>query len=134
MNSLVIITRPRVGGYDQVTREYTQPATITIYDTRDAQGAFTGLGAKAGVSLTNTASTFSIGDEPTYYSSITCYVPNVLETNIHIDDVVKFMVSPDIDIVGREFRVTDVPAGGRINTSTDLSCVGIDPSRQWGQQ
>lgn len=132
MNSLVIITRPSLAVYNEDTRKYSQPFTTTIYDTKDASSQFTGVGAKAGITLTNVGGSYSVGDEPTYYSSITCYVPNVMVINPRIDDVVKVIFNVDPDLIGREFRVTDVPAGGRISTSTDLACTGIAPSRQWG--
>lgn len=134
MNSRVIITRPGVAVYNETTREYSAPITVTIYDEKDPDGAFTGIGAPAGITLTGASSSYSVGDEPTYYSSMTCYTPNVMSITPRIDDVVKVIFNPDSDMVGRQFRVTDVPAGGRLSTSTDLACVGIAPSRQWVSQ
>jgi hypothetical protein len=131
MNSLVVITRPDLGGFDETSREYTPPASSVIYDSRDLAGEPTGAGAIAGISMASGQISYAVGDETTYYNSLTCYIPTDLVAHPHIDDVVFVVANPDEDLVGRRFRVTDVPAGGRINASIQLSCTGIAPSRQW---
>jgi hypothetical protein len=131
MNSLVIITRPVVAFYDETTREYAMPAVTTIYDDTNELGGWTGLGAKAGITVAGGPITMNMGDEPTYYSSATVYIPQSAPNAPRIDDLVLVMASPDTDMVGRNMRIIDVPVGGRISTSTALSCIGIAPSRQW---
>lgn len=131
MNSLVVISRPGDSTYDEISREYTPPRSKVIYDVLDNAGNPTGVGDIAGITSASGPITFSVGDEPTYYESITVHVPFSCPIQPRIDDVVLVMSNPDRDLVNRRFRVTDVPAGGRINPSTTLSCVGIAPSRQW---
>lgn len=131
MNSLIIITRPNSGSYDQVNREYNVPTSPVIYDEMDPDGNYTGMGAPAGITPAAGPITYSVGDEPTYYESLTANIPVDCPIQPRIDDMVLVVASPDRDLATRMFRVTDVPAGGRINPSTTLSCVGIAPSRQW---
>lgn len=119
MNSTVRITRPASATYDEATREYNRPVVSAVY-TGDA-----------GITVAAGPITYSVGDEPTYYSSITCYVPHALDILPRIDDVIEVLTGPDADLNGRAFRVTDVPVGGRISTSMALSATGIAPSRQW---
>ena len=119
MNSTISIGRPAVASYNETARTYTKPVMSPIYD------------GKAGVTLASGAGTYAVGDEPTYYSSITCHIPHAPALMPRIDDVITIEASPDPDLVGRTFRITDVPAGGRVATSIDLSATGIAPSRQW---
>ena len=119
MNSVVRIIRPATASYDEATREYAVPATSFVY-----------LG-DAGITVAAGPITYSVGDEPTYFSSITCYVPHALLILPRIDDVIEVLTGPDADLNGRFFRITDVPVGGRVSTSMDLSATGIAPSRQW---
>jgi hypothetical protein len=133
MNSLVIITRSGIGEYDELTREYTAPGVVTVYD----DDVLFGVGAKAGVTLATGPITMSVGDEPTYYANATVYIPATYiprstPATPRIDDVVQVMASSDTGLIGRYFRIVDVPVGGRISASINLSCVGIAPSRQWG--
>lgn len=127
MNSLVLITRPGSSGYDQTTREYSPPNTVVVYDSVVVPGA----GDIAGVTSANGPITYNIGDEPTYYESLTVTIPTTCPIQPRIDDLVTIKDNPDRDLINRVFRVTDVPAGGRINPSTTLTCTGIAPSRQW---
>lgn len=119
MNARVSITRPASATYDEVTREYTKPTSSPVYT------------GPAGLTIAGGPITMAIGDEPTYYSSLTAYVPHQLEILPRIDDVITVLAAPDVDLVGRSFRITDVPVGGRVTTSMSLSAVGIAPSRQW---
>ena len=119
MNSWVLIERPAPATYDESARAYAKPVMSFVYT------------GKAGVTLAAGAGSFGVGDEPTYYASITCHIPHAPATMPRIDDVITIQACPDIDLVGRAFRVTDVPAGGRVATSVDLSATGIAPSRQW---
>jgi hypothetical protein len=126
MNSLVIITRR--GTYDLDSREYDPAAVEVLYDDPDHPGA----GAIAGVASTSGPMSLSLGDEPAYYSSLTIYIPqDTPGKHIRIDDVVHIIATPDNYAVGRLYRVSDVPAGGRIFSSIELSCTGIAPSKQW---
>ena len=119
MNSTVWIIRPAVATHNEAARTYVPPTMSAVYE------------GKAGVSLAAGAGSYSVGDEPTYYSSITCHIPHAPAIMPRIDDVILIDASPDPDLVGRAFRVTDVPAGGRVATSIDLAATGIAPSRQW---
>ena len=119
MNSVIKVERPAVASYNETARAYTKPTMSPVYD------------GKAGVTLASGAGTYSVGDEPTYYASITCHIPHAPAMMPMIDDVITIVTSPDTDLIGRTFRVTDVPAGGRVATSVDLSATGIAPSRQW---
>lgn len=130
MNSLVTVTRD--GSYDTGLREYDPELREVLYDAWDDAGDPTGDGAIAGVSTAEGPSTLSLGDEPQYYSSITVYLPRSgAKKSIRIDDTVLVVTSPDPDIDGRFFRVTGVPAGGRLYASNTLHCTGIAPSKQW---
>lgn len=130
MNSLVTVTRE--GSYDPVLREYDPELKEVLYDAWDSAGAATGAGAIAGVTSAEGPSVLSLGDEPQYYSSITVFLPKSgAKRSIRIDDTVLIIASPDVDITGRYFRVTGVPAGGRIYASNTLQCTGIAPSKQW---
>ena len=126
MNSLITLTRR--GSYDEVSREYDESATEVIYDNFSDPGT----GARAGVATATGPMNYSVGDEPTYYSSVKVFLPQDGPTkNPRVDDVVYVVASPEDDIVGRYFRVIDAPVGGRIHASMELQCVGIAPSRQW---
>lgn len=127
MNSLVRVVRPAVAGYNETTREYTKPTTVVVYDSAVTPGA----GDIAGVTAANGPITYSVGDEPTYYESLTVTIPVTCPIQPRIDDLVTILSNPDRDLVGRVFRVMDVPAGGRINPTTTMACTGIAPSRQW---
>jgi len=128
MNSLVVITRPGTATFDETSREYQNGTASPIYDDPD----FPGVGAKAGITLASGPITMNLGDEPQYYSSATISIPQSAPINPRIDDIVLVTANQDKDMIGRYFRVVDVPVGGRISASIDLSCVGIAPSRQWG--
>lgn len=118
-NSTISITRPASATYDEVARKYTKPAMGAVYN------------GSAGITIGAGPITLGIGDEPTYYDSCTVYIPHDPPTLPRIDDVVLVLTSPDVDLVGRSFRITNVPVGGRITTSIALSATGIAPSRQW---
>lgn len=126
MNSLIVLTRR--GNYDEVSREYDEAATEVIYDNFSEPGT----GARAGVATAQGPLNMSVGDEPTYYSSVLIYLPQDGPVkNPRIDDVAFVVASPEADIVARYFRVIDAPVGGRMHASIELQCVGIAPSRQW---
>jgi len=127
MNSLVLITRPASAAFDESTREYTPGLQEVIYDDPATPGA----GGMAGVSPAQGPITMDLGDEPQYYSSATVYLPKDTPKVPMINDIVEVKTSPDEDMVGRRFRVVDVPAGGRIDASVALQCTGISPSREW---
>jgi hypothetical protein len=126
MNSLIVLTRR--GSYDEVSREYDESATEVLYDNPSEPGT----GARAGVATAQGPMNMSVGDEPTYYSSVQIYLPqDGPSKNPRVDDVAYVVASPEADIVGRYFRVIDAPVGGRMHASIQLQCVGIAPSRQW---
>lgn len=121
MNSAIWIKRPTEsgqGGWDSETRTYTQRAQADIY-----QGI-------AGLSRASGSSEFNLGDESTYYSSVTIQIPYD-SPHPRIDDVARVTYSPDDAIWNRFFRITDVHVGGRIASSITMSAIGIAPSRQW---
>lgn len=127
MNSLVRITRPGEATYDEETREYGPGLQLLIYsDPLDPA-----KGGIAGITPAQGPITMELGDEPQYYSSVTVYLPQSAPKNPRINDIVEVLGSPDGDMVGRRFRVVDVPAGGRITASIALQCTGIAPSREW---
>lgn len=133
MNSLVVITRPSdqtEGDYDLVTREYTPGEAAVIYDDEDTPGA----GAIAGITVAQGPLQMDLGDEPQYYSSLTVYIPSPVPSVPRINDLVHVIASPDQPIIGRWFRVMDVPVGGRIDASFELQCQGIAPSREWSEE
>lgn len=127
MNSLVLITRPGSDTFNETTREYGSGLQTVIYDDPDNAGA----GAIAGVTLAQGPITMDLGDEPQYYSSITAYIPQQVPKLPRINDLLEIKANPDPDMVGRRFRIVDVPAGGRISASIALSCTGIAPSKEW---
>ena len=118
MNSTIIIRRPSLVGFDETTRKYTESSKAVLY-TGDA-----------GLTPATGSSQFDLGDEPTYYSSVNCLLPQS-SPHVQIDDVIEVVTSPDDGIVGRFFRITDVPVGGRIAASVSVRAVGIAPSKQW---
>lgn len=118
MNSAVAIRRPTTDSFTEGSRAYNKPTMSVIYE------------GPAGLTPITGSSEYSIGDEPTYYSSVTCRIP--LGSAVpRIDDVIECTYSPDPTIHGRMLRVTDVPAGGRIFSCIAMQAVGIAPSKQW---
>ena len=126
MNSLGLITRPG-GGFDPDLREYDPSNPTVVYDDPTTPGA----GNIAGITVAQGPINMDLGDEPQYYSSIAVYLPSDVPILPMINDLVLVKASPDQPIVGRYFRVLDVPVGGRIDASIDLQCTGIQPSREW---
>jgi hypothetical protein len=118
MNSQVQIKRMAKGVFNETSRQMAQPSGTLVYD-----GA-------AGLTVATGSTEIDLGDEITYFSSITCNLPQG-SNHIIVDDVIKVMASPDDDLVGRYFRVTDTPVGGRIVASINLRATGIVPSRSW---
>lgn len=72
---------------------------------------------------------FSLGDEPAHFSSAYVSIP-ITADRPRIDDLVKILAHPDPNVVGREFRVTDVEAGGQIPVVHRMLVVGVQPSRE----
>jgi hypothetical protein len=124
MNSLVLITRR--GVYNAAEGEYDPSAEIAVYD----DDTLAGTGARAAVTITSGGGTLEFGDEPAYFDSIMVRVPR-RSLRPRIDDVVRVMAGPDINLTGRYFRVIGVPAGGILMPSIALSCTGVAPSKQW---
>lgn len=73
---------------------------------------------------------YSMGDEPQYFSSTFVSIP-ITAPKPRVDDVVEILSHPDPNIVGREFRVQDVEAGGQIPVVHRMQVVGIQASREW---
>jgi hypothetical protein len=124
MNSRVMITRK--GIWDTAGYEYDPDTPTTIYDDPDSPGA----GAIAGITEAQGPMEMQVGDEPSYYSSVTVYIPQTAPVNPIINDLVYVIDCPDTELEHRVFRVMDVPAGGRLSASIALSCQGVAPSRE----
>ena len=125
MNSRVVIRRG--GGWDPETYEYSPSRTTVIYDDPDTPDA----GGIAGITVAQGGSQLDLGDEPQYFDSVTVFLPIDLVTQPMINDIVVVKDNPESDLIGRMFRVVNVPVGGRIAASTQLACTGIAPSREW---
>ncbi len=128
MNSLVRIFRNPQFVFNETTR-LVEPANETVvYDDVD----FPGFGAPAGITPATGPVTMEIGDEPQYYSNATVYIPvGAAFLRPQVDDIVQVMANQDADFIRRMLRVVDVPDGGRIQASQQLTCVGVQPSSNW---
>lgn len=125
MNSLVLITRS--GGFNDLAGEYDPTLSQVIYDDPD----YPGTGAKAGVTMTTGPVTMDFGDEPQYFDNIQVMIPKEIALVPRIDDILRIMAGPDVQLTGRFYRVVSVVAGGRISPSNQLQCSGAAPSKQW---
>jgi len=123
MNSLITITRPSEGGFNDETRKYVPPTGEPFYGT-EAEGK------PAGITPTEGPITMDLGDEPTYYSSISWKIPHKSPLP-RVNDVIKITANVDEDLVNRQFRITNVQVGGRIVASTSGQAQGIAPSKGW---
>lgn len=128
MNSLVIVTRS--GAFNPDTGEYDPTNAVVLYDDAD----YPGVGGQAGVTPTSGPINFSGGDEAVFFDSITVYIPKYMPIKPRIGDVIQVMAGPDNNVLGRFFRVTSVPAGGRLVPSNAMQASGLAPSRQWVQR
>lgn len=126
MNSLVRITRN--GTWNQSGGEWDPTGTAVIYaDDQDPE-----LGAAAGITGSTGPSYLDVGDEPEYYDMISVMIPRSSQAEPQIDDLLQVMYSPDVDIIGRYFRVTGFSVGGRLMPSTTMQCSGLAKSKRWG--
>lgn len=124
-NSLVIITRPYTYSASDASFGRYEPAEV-IYDDQDTPG----VGAPAGISPTSGPMVVDFSSEPASYESITVYLPEKLPKAPLIDDLLTVMVTPDTAMVGRVYRITGIAAGGRLTSSTTLTCTGLAPSKE----
>lgn len=124
-NSLVVITRNYTFNEDKAFYDRSAPPRV-IYDDSDHPG----IGAPAGITPTSGPAVMDFSDEPTSYDSVQIYLPLSMAEEPRIDDIVLVTSCPDTTTVGRYFRVTSVPAGGRINSSIDIIATGIAPSKE----
>lgn len=124
-NSLVIVRRPYTYSAQDGTYGRYEDAR-TIYDDPESSGH----GGPAGVTPTSEPMVVDFSSEPQAYSSITAYLPVDLDEDPMIDDLLEVIVSPESAIVGRTYRVTSVSAGGRLVSSTVLSCTGLAPTKE----
>ena len=74
---------------------------------------------------------YSVGEEPTYYSSTNISIP-LASPKPRVDDLVLVVFHLDLGLVGRRFRVQDVEAGGQLPVVHRMQAVGIQSSKQWG--
>lgn len=128
MNSLVVIERS--GGYDEVDREYDPTTLTTVYD--NPEPGMEGTGWFAGVTPTQGPITMELGDEVEHYDSINLYLPHDMPMLAKIGDMVTIVITPDVDLAGRLFKVVSAEVGGRIYASNHFVCQGIAPSPVWG--
>lgn len=124
--ALVVITR--AGGYNRASGEYDPSDVTVIYDDDTTPG----VGGQAGITNSTGPVTMMFGDEPAYFDSFTVFLPRLIPNRPKIDDIVLVITHQDPDLVGRYLRVVGVESGGRIVPSTQLQCVGVAPSKQWG--
>ena len=124
MNSLVRITR--AGAWDYDNYEYDISANTVVYADPDDDS----FGAPAGITTAQGPITMDVGDEPLYYDSATVFIPQSAPSNPRINDLVQVMACPDAEMIGRFFRITSVPVGGRLSASIALACMGVAPSRE----
>lgn len=125
MNSLVRITRN--GGWDPDLAEYNPDGETVIYADSDDDT----IGAMAGVTSSSGPISMDVGDEVEFYDSITVMIPRSHPAEPRINDLVRIMAGPDTDLIGRYFRITGVPVGGRLLPSNTFTATGIAKSRTW---
>ena len=121
MIATVKIERPLQPVFDQTTGALGMPADAVVY-----QG-------KARVYGVSGPATYSVGDEPQYFSSTYVSIPQGA-ANPRVDDVIEVMSHPDASLVGRFFRVQDAESGGQMPAATRMQVIGIQPSRQWSER
>lgn len=122
MTSKVKITRPLLPVLNPVTGGLEMPDESTVYE------------GPAHIYTVSGPVTMQLGEEPQYYSTTYCSIPQELESGQKlpmVDDVVEVMDSADANLVARSFRVMDVSGGGVLPVATRMEIVGIQPSRQW---
>lgn len=118
MIARVRIDRPTSPVFDPVTGELGMGPDETIYE------------GMARVASVQGPTQYFLGDEPQAYSNTLVSIP-IEATKPRVDDVVEVLAHPDLEIIGRFFRVLDVEAGGHMPVVHRMQVVGIAPSRQW---
>lgn len=119
MLATVKITRPTAPVFDRATGGLAaMDAETTRYE------------GKARIYNVTGPVQYAIGEEQQYYSSTFVSIP-LSAPQPRIDDVVEVLSHPDLTMVGREFRVQDVEAGGQIPVVHRMQVVGIQQSREW---
>lgn len=131
MNSRVVIVR--YGSQWNAARgEYGAGTPTAVYDDPDdpfVDPANLGAGAPAGITPTQGPIQTSFGDEPEFFDTVNVYVPKGIATLPRINDLVHVIDTPDVQFVGRQFRITSVGAGGRLVPSIPIIATGAAPSR-----
>lgn len=128
MNSLVRIVRNPDFVFNEETRLVEPVNETVVYDDRQMPG----IGAPAGITPATGPVTMELGDEPQYYSNATVYIPfGAAFMRPQVDDIVQVMANLDADLLNRMFRIVDVPDGGRLQASQQLTCTGVQPSSNW---
>jgi hypothetical protein len=121
MHHAVLITRMTDPVFDSTTGTLSAQLAEVVYS-----------GAARIYSVTGPV-TYSLGDEPQFFS--TTYVSIPLEDGWDEPrraDVVEIVASPnDPAMVGRQFQVTDVEAGGQYTACRRLSVIGVQESQNW---
>ncbi len=120
MTGRVRVTRPTAPVFDRETGELGMAPDTVVWD---------GIARIYGV---QGPATYSLGDEPQYFSSTFVSIPLAAQ-DPRIDDVVEVLEHLDDVLVGRFFRVQDVEAGGHMPVVHRLQVVGIQASRQWSE-
>lgn len=89
---------------------------------------------KARVYAVSGPMTYSLGEEPQYFSGSYVSIPlfrAVGESDPQVDDVVEVLADPDPLVVGRMFRVVDVESGGQFPSARRMQVTGVQRSRNW---
>jgi hypothetical protein len=80
--------------------------------------------------------TYTLGEEPQYFSSSYISIPIMagdppVPTEPMIDDVIQVVTHPDPLVVNKLFRAQDVESGGQFGPVRRMRVTGIQPSQQW---
>lgn len=118
MLGLVRITRGNEPLFDRLTGQLVPQNKTPVWE---------GIGRA--YSITGPV-TMALGEEPAYFSSTFISIPRSANQP-EVDDVATWLQHPDISLLNREFRVTDVEAGGQLPTVWRMQVQGLQPGRSW---
>ena len=121
-----------------------EPVLLDGYGRLQSQVDFYVYDGKARVWSTTGPLTIGVGDEPRYSSQTFCSIPlakpdpfsnpeSSIAESPRVDDIVQVQQHRDPLMLDRYFRVVDVEAGGLLPPCRRMQLVGIQASRQWGE-